>query len=261
MPKLFIFCRWNSELHMVRSILAISPENLLGLQTGKTLSTDDRELLAHIEQILVPFEQVTNKVQGEKIVTSSMVIPCIRVLQAKMLKLSCQQQSLVDALIASMERRFDVYQCNITFIMATILDPRFKLQWANHAEIIAYKTTFAQQLEKFQVTPSQSASHPEDDFFSDIFKGQSHGTLEQEIDDYLLEQCQLQHIDPLEYWSNKCVHLPSLAKAAQYYLSIPASSAPVERLFSVAGKLFQPLSSNLKDDTFLKLMFIKGNST
>ena len=174
-------------------------------------------------------------------------------LQAKMLKLSCQQQSLVDALIASMEKRFD--------IMATILDPQFKLQWANHAKVIAYKTTFAQQLEKFQVTPSQSASHPEDDFFSDIFKGQSHGTLEQEIDDYLLEQCQLQHIDPLEYWSNKCVHLPSLAKAAQYYLSIPASSAPVERLFSVAGKLFQPLRSNLKDDTFLKLMFIKGNST
>ena len=56
-----------------------------------------------------------------------------------------------------------------------------------------------------------------------------------EQDDYLLEQCQLQHIDPLQYWSNKCMHLPSLAKAAQYHLSIPAFSAPVERLFSVAG--------------------------
>ena len=40
----------------------------------------------------------------------------------------------------------------------------------------AYKTTFAQQLEKFQVTQYQSASHPEDDFFRDIFKEQSHGT-------------------------------------------------------------------------------------
>ena len=47
----------------------------------------------------------------------------------------------------------------------------------------------AENLEKFQVTPYQSASHPEDDFFSDIFKEQSHGTLEQEINDYLLEQC------------------------------------------------------------------------
>ena len=64
-----------------------------------------------------------------------------------MLTHSCQQQSLVHALIASIEKRFHVYQYNITFIKATILDPRFKLQWANHAETSAYKTTFAQQLE------------------------------------------------------------------------------------------------------------------
>ena len=111
-----------------------------------------------------------------------------------MLTLSCQQQSLVHALIASIQKIFYVYQYNITFINATVLDPRFKLQWAHHAEICAYKTTFAQQLEKFQVTPYQSASHPEDDFISDIFKEQSHGTLAQEIDDYLLEQCQLQQM-------------------------------------------------------------------
>ena len=82
-----------------------------------------------------------------------------------MLTLSCQQQSLMHAPIASIQKIFDVYQYNITFINAIALDPRFKLQWANHAEICAYKTTFAQQLEKFQVTPYQSASHPEDDFF------------------------------------------------------------------------------------------------
>ena len=116
-----------------------------------------------------------------------------------MLTLSCQQQSLVHALIDSIQNIFDVYQYNITFINEAVLDPRFKLQWENHAEICAYKTTFAQQLEKFQVTPYQSASHPEDDFFSDIFKEQSHGILAQEIDDYLLGQCQLQHIDPLQY--------------------------------------------------------------
>ena len=116
-----------------------------------------------------------------------------------MLTLSCQQQTLVHALIDSIQKIFDVYQYNITFINEAVLDPRFKLQWENHAEICAYKTTFAQQLKKFQVTPYQSASHPEDDFFSDIFKGQSHGILAQEIDDYLLEQCQLQHIDPLQY--------------------------------------------------------------
>ena len=84
-----------------------------------------------------------------------------------MLTLSCQQQSLVHALIASIQKKiFDVYQYNITFINVIVLGPRFKLQWANHVEICAYKTTFAQQLEKFQVTPYQSASHPEDDFLA-----------------------------------------------------------------------------------------------
>ena len=75
-----------------------------------------------------------------------------------MLTLSCQQQSLMHALIASIEKRFDVYQYDITFIKATLMDARFKLQWANHAEICAYKTTFAQQLEKFQL-PHTSLHH------------------------------------------------------------------------------------------------------
>ena len=59
-----------------------------------------------------------------------------------MLTLLCQQQSLVHALTASIQKIFDVYQYNINI---TVLDPRFKLQWANHAEICAYKTTFAQK--------------------------------------------------------------------------------------------------------------------
>ena len=54
-----------------------------------------------------------------------------------MLTLSCQQQSLVHALIDSIQKIFDVYQYNITFINEAVLDTRFKLQWENHAEICA----------------------------------------------------------------------------------------------------------------------------
>ena len=111
-----------------------------------------------------------------------------------MLTLSCQQQSLVHALMASIQK-YLMYNINIT-----VLDPRFKLQWANHAEICAYKTTFAQKIWRNSKLPHTSLHHIQKmTFFSDIFKEQSHGTLEQEINDYLLEQCQLQHIDPLQY--------------------------------------------------------------
>ena len=92
---------------------------------------------------------------------------------------------------------FDVYQYNINI---TVLDPRLKLQWANHAEICAYKTTFAQKNWRNSKLPHTSLHHIQKmTFFSDIFKEQSHGTLEQEINDYLLEQCQLQQMDPLQY--------------------------------------------------------------
>jgi hypothetical protein len=49
-----------------------------------------------------------------------------------------------------------------------------------------------------------------------------------------------------------------LAKLATKYLSVPASSAPVERLFSIAGKVFRPDRMRMKDETFETLMMLKS---
>ncbi|CAG2247836.1 unnamed protein product [Mytilus edulis] len=46
---------------------------------------------------------------------------------------------------------------------------------------------------------------------------------------------------------------------AVQYLAIPATSAPVERLFSTAGKTFRPERCRLADGTFEKLMMVKCN--
>ena len=43
------------------------------------------------------------------------------------------------------------------------------------------------------------------------------------------------------------------------YLAAPVSSAPVERIFSVGGKIFPPDRCCLLDTTFQHLMFIKLN--
>ena len=48
----------------------------------------------------------------------------------------------------------------------------------------------------------------------------------------------------------------SLDEVAMTVLGIPASSVPVERLFSIAGKVFRPKRCQLADATFQKLMFI-----
>ena len=51
-----------------------------------------------------------------------------------------------------------------------------------------------------------------------------------------------------------------LSKLAAKYLATPATSAPAERLFSVAGTTFWPERCRLSDANFEKLMNIKCNS-
>ena len=52
---------------------------------------------------------------------------------------------------------------------------------------------------------------------------------------------------------------PTLAVIAKPVLSVSASSAPVELLFSVACKSFRPDRCRMKDTTFENLIFIKCN--
>ncbi|CAG2221809.1 unnamed protein product [Mytilus edulis] len=84
-------------------------------------------------------------------------------------------------------------------------------------------------------------------------------SVSSEMDDYLSDNCIDMSKDPLLYWHSNCQRLPRLAKLAVQYLAIPATSAPVERLFSTAGKTFRPERCRLADGTFEKLMMVKLN--
>ncbi|XP_046543896.1 zinc finger BED domain-containing protein 4-like [Haliotis rubra] len=65
--------------------------------------------------------------------------------------------------------------------------------------------------------------------------------------------------NPLHFWKEQKNVFPILSEPAKKYLAIPASSAPVERLFSVAGKTFRPERCRLNSTTFQTLMMIKSN--
>ena len=63
--------------------------------------------------------------------------------------------------------------------------------------------------------------------------------------------------NPLETWRQYEKDLPRIAKLARKYLCLAASSALVERLFSVAGKVFRPDRCRMSDKVFESLMMIK----
>ena len=63
--------------------------------------------------------------------------------------------------------------------------------------------------------------------------------------------------DPIAYWSNS---LSMLKIVALEILSVPASSAPVERVFSRAGRIISPLRSRLSPHHLELLTIIACNS-
>ena len=80
--------------------------------------------------------------------------------------------------------------------------------------------------------------------------------VSQEVSDYLSQPCTDSKSDSLEYWRAQQHNFPRVAHLASKYLSVSASSAHVERLFSIAGKVFTPECCSLKDSTFEMLTFI-----
>ena len=64
----------------------------------------------------------------------------------------------------------------------------------------------------------------------------------------------------LDWWKSNQVHFPILARMARIYLAIPATSAPVERLFSDLGNIITLKRSRLDPEIVSTLGFLYSNS-
>lgn len=213
--------------------------------------------------------------------SSSFVTPCIRGLQTKVDSLSAKYHlKLLSTLKASIDKRLKVYLNETTFVLAAILDPRYKLQWCSSVERLEHEKTLTEAANAQNVSipehdsgceeppRKKSKTCDENDLLSFMTLPTEPNTtttcaspVAEEVKQYLTEPLEPRSADPLIYWSTHQSRMPHLAKLAAVYLHVPASSAPVERLFSVAGCIFRPDRCLLKDKTFERLLFIKCNKS
>ena len=63
----------------------------------------------------------------------------------------------------------------------------------------------------------------------------------------------------LEWWKERAVSYPHIANLAKKYLSIPATSVPSERIFSLAGNLVTRKRALLSPENVDLLIFLKKN--
>ena len=65
--------------------------------------------------------------------------------------------------------------------------------------------------------------------------------------------------DPLLFWKKHSTHFPRLSILAKQIFCAPASTAGVERLFSVAGHILSPRKMRLTDANFEHQLFANVN--
>ena len=67
-------------------------------------------------------------------------------------------------------------------------------------------------------------------------------------------------LDPLKWWQLNGVRYPCVSVLARKYLSIPATSVPSERAFSLTGHLVNEKRASMLPDTVNMLSFLANNS-
>ena len=81
-----------------------------------------------------------------------------------------------------------------------------------------------------------------------------------ELQKYLADQNFTKDNNSLWFWRAKQTAYPNLSKLAKKILAIPATSAPIERVFSHAGNILHPDGSRIKPKHFEEMLFLKPNS-
>jgi hypothetical protein len=61
------------------------------------------------------------------------------------------------------------------------------------------------------------------------------------------------------FWKLNSKLWPELAHFARYILTIPATSAPIKRVFSIGGAILSPSRRRINDNLFQSLIFLKCN--
>ena len=176
---------------------------------------------------------------------------------------------MVSTFKRSIKEGLSRYEKEESYAVAAVLHLRFKLRWCESDKIDYVESVVRKNLQTVSVQDDEILNSPpkkkprSEDFFvfmSPVSKYQRKRNISgavNELETYLQESCQEMDTNPLDYWKINYINYPTLAKLANKLLS-PATSAPVERLFSIAGIAFRPKSCSLKDDTFEKLnMMIK----
>lgn len=250
--------------------------------------------LKDLVTVLEPFEEALEVVEGQKTVTITAIGPVIQGLTHSLKHLihTAQLQyceKLAKVLLDSVRERLDPYMEIKDVQVAALLDPRFKLNWISSQEQKDQVLTYAKEMLEAEVVHKEKKSAREKRNTYDLAQGLSenpeskrpklfsflpgspkaenqHGSEGSTMSNnfllkqYVEEGTQPFFSDPLLYWKEAPHAMNPLKNLARDILGCTATSAPSERVFSIAGNYFTANRAQLGVSSFRSMIMIKCNS-
>lgn len=237
-------------------------------------SNDDWEIIRCLAGFLEVFQKATEILSGSKYPTISLCL-LFRAEIQKALEIKETDYSVVIQLKESMKNNLDHrFPIHELYVVAAILDPAQRNLRIINEFLSEHNMTAVDLLSKYidryvgaSAVSDDSKEHLREESSAPQWKKikldllMKHSSIEstpqREIQQYRCMNVQTD--DPLNWWHTQTETYKRLSILARCILAIPASSAPSERVFSIAGVILNSRRSSLSPHVVDKVIFVHEN--
>lgn len=257
---------WNSTITIIREIMQESVWDLVMtlLNQARTEAKSchicppvvhvTRDQVVDFVGLLEPFEEVVQVLQEDGI-TLSLIIPTIigldKTLETKATKFSF----FCSVLRSGLRSYFQPIILRRDLILATVLDPRIKLQpFDNGKEKFKSSTLFTPSKYRASKVVESALSETATEMRGD--KPEHVDMQSTELNQYLSELLSEEDVSVQTFWK-EATRFPCLQSICHKLLAVPASSGGFKRLFPLASCIVQARRSRLPQHTTERLLLYR----
>jgi hypothetical protein len=231
-------------------------------------------LLDTIRDLLQVFKEATDELCASAYPTLTTTIPIYDCILDKIKAFAdthSESRALVEAAEAA-KKKLETYYTKsnaAVYPVATVLDPRFKLQYYREHNWDPQRVELARDnvervVSMYPAPAAQDASASSDNETTKkmgvayIMSKRQRIDPPDELHDYLTARPAVATVDVLQWWKTNWYAYPRLSDMARDYLAVPATGAPVERVFSGGANLVSPKRGRLAAGTIRACLCLKS---